>query len=205
MGLIAKDSGGEEFDPCPAGTHLARCAWLIDIGTQDSPNYGAKRQCIIGWEMPAVLIPDGERKGEPYFLSKFYTLSLHEKANLCKDLEAWRGKVFTEDEREGFDLRNVVGHPCLLSVIHQSKEGKTKPQARIGGVMAVPSGTECPPAVNVPIVFDIDTDLYNQPMLDTLPEWVQKKVAASHEATHGPVSTDSNDAPPPADGDDIPF
>jgi hypothetical protein len=55
-----------------------------------------------------------------------YTLSLNEKATLRKHLEAWRGKLFTPAELEGFDLENLLGANCQLQVIHNlSDQGRT--------------------------------------------------------------------------------
>src|SRR6185369_175718 len=61
------------------------------------------------------------------------------KAKLRKDLEAWRGRIFTFDELAGFDLESVIDVPCLLSVVHRqgSKGGKF---ANVGAVMKLPKG-----------------------------------------------------------------
>ena len=42
--------------------------------------------------------------GRRFQLRKDYKNSLHEKAGLRKDLEAWRGRRFTDAELAGFDL-----------------------------------------------------------------------------------------------------
>ncbi len=57
---------------------------------------------------------------------KRYTLSLHENASLRKDLENWRGKKFTEEELQGFDLEKLLGVNALITVVHsQGADGKT--------------------------------------------------------------------------------
>ena len=62
-------------------------------------------------------------KGEmkPRAISETYTNSLGEKANLRKMLENWRGRAFTQEEMDGFDLRNVLGKACMISVVHGTK------------------------------------------------------------------------------------
>jgi len=80
----------------------------------------------------------------PYLVHKRYTCSLHEKSGLCKDLEAWRGKPFTPEELLGFDLENLLGKPCMLSVIHVERNGST--YANVSGVMKSPRGI---PTLNV--------------------------------------------------------
>ena len=63
-------------------------------------------------------------------ISKFYTLSLHEKSNLGQDLVSWRGRPFTETERQGFDITKLIGVTCQLNVMH-TDSGKE----RISSVM----------------------------------------------------------------------
>jgi len=41
-------------------------------------------------------------------ISKRYTMSLGEQSTLRKDLESWRGKKFTPEELQGFDLNACI-------------------------------------------------------------------------------------------------
>ena len=50
---------------------------------------------------------------------------MYEKANLSKDLTSWRGRPFTEDEKKGFDISNLVGKVCQINVI-EGNNGKPK-------------------------------------------------------------------------------
>ena len=140
--MIVKDTGNGNFEQAPAGTHLGRCIKLIDLGTQEGEYQGQatfKRQIIIGWELPSELMQNGEYAGQPFTVSKFYTASLSEKANLRKDLENWRGRAFTDEELRGFDMKNILGKPCMLSIVLNEKNN-----ARVGGVMAAPKGMSLP-------------------------------------------------------------
>ena len=80
MGLIAKDSSGEDFEPIPQGLHPAVCYAVFDVGTQYSFDKYI-HQCIVCWELSKQRI---EVNGEdlPRAISKWYTVSLHVKANL---------------------------------------------------------------------------------------------------------------------------
>src|SRR5208337_1405024 len=71
---------------------------------------------------------------------KRYTLSLHEKAALRKDLESWRGRTFTEEELKGFDVENVLDVPCLLNVIHNGTSGTV--YANVSGIMKLPKSMQ---------------------------------------------------------------
>lgn len=197
MGLTATDKGGADFAPAPRGTHIARCCWVIDLGTQTHPQYGDSYQVLIGWELPNARIEDGERKGEPYFISKFYRLSLHEKANLRRDLEAWRDKGFTKEELAGFDVRKLAGIPCQLTIIHEEKkDGGTR--AKVSGVAGLPHGmkpAQVPAQENPSRVYVIEE--HDDETFNALPEWVQKKVNESQERQGARYRPE----PPPA-GDD---
>lgn len=188
MGLTARSSGGGDFTPAPAGSHAARCCWVIDLGVQKGGNYGAKHKALLGWELPEELMTEGDRAGEPFFISCFYTVSLSEKANLRHDLESWRGRSFTEKELEGFNLRNVLGAPCLLTVSHITKDGQTK--ARVAGVSPLPKSMHCPDRINPLRCFDLDApdwDVYR-----SLPEWVQKMIDGRVEESAGGTSAASS-------------
>lgn len=204
MGLTARNTGGGDFKPCPAGSHVARCCWLVDLGYQKS-QFGTKHQVLIGWELPEEMIEEGDRAGEPYFISSFYTVSLHEKSKLRPHLEAWRGREFTEEEQNAFDLRNILDKSCLLSVTHKKKEDGTV-RAQVTGVSALPRGLKCPERIN-------PLRLYNQDQPDpevyeALPEWVQKKI---EEAVPPSERLEDPEPPPPGDeegvpaDDDLPF
>ena len=97
MTIIATSGGEQSYPKIPTGVHNARCIKVIDLGTQRQDYAGEiswKRQILVIWEVPEQLNND-----QPMTISKFYTLSLHEKANLGMDLTSWRGRPFTETEK----------------------------------------------------------------------------------------------------------
>jgi hypothetical protein len=197
MSLSVKETGSIKM--ISPGTYPGRCVRVIDIGTQHSNYQGkemVKKQVIISWELPNEIIPDGDYAGMPYMVSKFYTASLHEKANLRKDLEAWRGKSFTASELEGFDLKKVIGAPCMLSVIHDND--KTK----INAVMALPKGMELIKQISESIFFDIDE--WNDENFNKLTDGIKKIIMKADEYKFPNEGVDHDNAPPIGD-DDIPF
>jgi hypothetical protein len=204
MGRYASDTGGGDFKQPPAGNHVARCIKLTDIGTHHGEYQGAptiRTQFICQWELPNETIEiEGEHK--PLVVSRFYTLSLSEKANLRKDLESWRARPFTPEELAKFDVEAILGKPCMLSIVMNDK-GK----AKVVSVAGLPKGFECPPAYNEPSSFWIDP--WSDTAFAALPEGIQKMIKDSDEykAAFTPPSG-KRDAPPgaPADfDDDIPF
>jgi hypothetical protein len=124
MPIIAKDNGsGGVFEPIPTGTQHAVCAFVEDIGTHEGSYNGkplVRHQIVICWEL-AEKMTQGDNTGKPFMVSKFYTLSLNEKSNLYKDLISWRGKAFTDEERDGFDVERLIGANCLLNIVTTKK------------------------------------------------------------------------------------
>lgn len=85
--LIATSEGGS-FELPPQETCLAVCTSVVDLGHQENETFhNVSRQVLITWELPEQLMQD-ER---PFVVSKFYTVSLHEKSNMRQMLESWRG------------------------------------------------------------------------------------------------------------------
>ena len=152
--MSLKVQEGGDFKGVDAGTYPARCIKVIDLGTQHGDYLGLpniRKQVLITFELPTEIMEIGEWAGSPYSLAKFYTASLGDKATLRRDLEAWRGRPFTEEELKGFDLKNVLGKPCMISVI-KTEAGKSK----INSVMAVMKGMTVPDVFNPLVYFDID-------------------------------------------------
>lgn len=177
MSLTVSESGGTGFEPVPAGTYPAVCYQMIDLGEQYSEKFNnSSRQVLIGWQIPSETISiDGVEK--PRVVSKQYTLSLNTKARLRSDLVSWRGRDFTDQELKGFDLKNIVGKPCMVSVIHKDSNGKT--YANVSGVLALPKGMP-KPAVSSPddiIVFDLDADPLEK--INELPQWIADRIRRS--------------------------
>lgn len=171
------DNGGGDFEQPPVGTTVARCVKIIDIGTQKGEYQGkatSKRQCIVGWELPNDLMTEGDHAGKPFTVSKFYTASLGEKANLRKDLQNWRGREFTDEELRGFDSKNIIGKACMLSLT-QNDKGKV----RVTGVIALPKGMEVPPQVNASLYFSLDE--YDAKVFESLSDGFKKMIQASPE------------------------
>lgn len=120
MAIIAKKPESS-FTPCPEGLHQAVCVDVVDLGLQKG-QFGEKHKVELRWQTDTE-DPETRRR---FQLRKWYTLSLHEKASLRKDLECWRGRKFTEQELAGFDLEKLIGINCQLQVIHNiTDDGKT--------------------------------------------------------------------------------
>lgn len=112
MSIIVKAGG--DFKPHEAGAFAAQCIAVIDLGLQVNEWEGEKsikRQI-------AIYFDTGE-EGSP--IVGWYTHSLHKQATLRKHLEGWRGKPFTAEELNGFDLASVAGTQCTITISHTEK------------------------------------------------------------------------------------
>ena len=176
MSIVAK--GGEKSSSFPSvsvGVNKARCIKVIDLGTQKNEfegNITWKRQILVIWEVPEQT----SETSEPLTISKFYTLSLHEKSNLGIDLTSWRGRPFSETEKKGFDISKLIGHTCLLNVIQGNKNNK------IGSIMPLPKGDKIAEQYHTGVVFDLEKyqkgqkEIFNQ-----LSEGIRKIILGSKE------------------------
>ena len=197
MSLIAK-SGETSYPKVPIGVHKARCIKVIDLGTQRQEYSGEiswKRQILVIWELPEELNND-----QPMTISKFYTLSLHEKANLGKDLTSWRGRPFTETEKQGFDVRNLIGVPCQLNVMHKDN-GKDD----ISSIMPLGKDDKIAEQFNTSVSFDIgDFQKGKKETFNQLSEGIRKMILRSKELD-GIDQTDNGDEGNDNDLGSIPF
>jgi len=205
MGLTAKKTGdGKDFDPIPEGFYHAICYSIHDLGTQFNEKFGKNsHKVLITWELPTERIEiekDGETKDLPRAISKRYTLSLHEKAILRKDLESWRGRSFTEKELDGFDLKNVLGANCAIQIIHNKKDDKV--YANISTIVPKIKEWEKKEAENPLKFFSFEE---NSSIPAGTPDWVADIIKLSNEwnaLIPEEKYESSSDIPP---YDDIPF
>lgn len=175
MSLTVTENSATSIAPIPEGTHLAVCYLLVDLGVQYNEVFkNSSRKVMIGWEIPGETYEteDGVKNRT---ITNRYTASLNEGSTLRRDLSAWRGRDFTEEELEEFNLRNIVGKSCLLNIIHKVKNGRT--YANIQSIMALPKEMKKGVLTLDPIVFDLD-EMYTEDV-DRLPQWIADVVKKS--------------------------
>jgi len=184
MKLIVKADSNQQKEIPPSGTFIARCIQIIDLGTQEDEYQGQTkhlRKILIMWELPTEVKVFDEKKGEqPFVISKQFTLSLGDKANLRKVLESWRGKGFTDEELKGFDIEKLLDKPCMLSIIHKQSKSTGNNYATITGVSEVPKGLKCDKRVNPLVSFSLQ-ETFDKKVFDELYEWQQKLIKDSPE------------------------
>ena len=187
--IKVSESSTGGFELMEAGTYVARCYRMIHIGTNRENILGKEKdlnKVRLYWELPTEMHVFKEEDGEqPRVISKEFTLSLNEKANLRKFLESWRGKSFTAKELEEFDISALIGAQCQLNIIHkEAKNGNT--YLEISSVSKVMKGVKVPDQINESFVFGYDP--FEPEKLEGLPEFIVDKIKSSNEykaATEG--------------------
>jgi hypothetical protein len=180
-GIIASGSAETKREIVKAGTHIATCYSMIHIGTVEWEYQGEKKwsnKVRFTFELPNEMRDfGGEQK--PMVISKEYTLSLHEKSNLRKDLESWKGASLTAEDMRSFDITQLLSKSAMLSIIHKTSKGGNE-FAQIGNVSAPMNGMEIPKQINETFIFNYE-DNFNQEWLDIQPQWIQEQIKASSE------------------------
>lgn len=214
MGFLAKDSGGGNFKKVPPGAYIGRCFSLIDLGTQFTDGqFGPKSQhkIKIGFELfgeddngePLTIDMDG--KEMPLTISKSYTVSLHEKAGLRRDLAAWRGKDFTDEEAKAFDVSKLLGAYAMVNVTTSETNGKT--YTNIAGLTPIPGALKNakPEPVHGNVIFDLDKP--DMKVFEAFHEKLQEAIKKSPEWAKSQRSKGSglDDMPSGLEEDSIPF
>jgi len=203
MALTVSEGAGT-YTPPEQGTYAARLFGLIDLGTQTSTWEGEEKtahKILLQFE-----ITDAENRrddGTAHTLSRRFTASLHPKAALRKLLEAWRGRPFTPEELKAFDLKTLLGVPCLVGIIHESKGDKT--YANLSSIMRLPKGFA--PGIDTEPLIHFDLSEPDWTVFAQLPSRLQDQIAASPEfarlsppksVTLPPASAPAAQAPAPA-------
>lgn len=181
---INATNNGTVRELIPSGNYIARCYQMVEIGTVQEVIQGKQvisKKVRIGWELPTELKVFKEENGEqPLVISKEYTLSMNEKANLRKDLKSWRGKDFTEEEARCFDITKLIGVGCMLNIIHKpSVSDPTKIYEQIAGITGIPKGLTVPPQINP--TFVLSYDAFDTSMFEKLPDFIKDKMKTSIE------------------------
>lgn len=176
MSLTLPKDTTPDFENPPAGTFVATCYRVVDLGTQQIEWQGkAKHQykIMVSWELTDEKMSDGR----PFTTHKRYTLSSSEKSSLRQDLEAWRGQPFQESDFGTFDIGVLLGKPCMIGIVHEQKNGKT--YANVSSILRMPKGMTAPVLVNPTVRFDLTE--FNQDIFNGLSESLQAVIAKSPE------------------------
>lgn len=211
MATLPPPSGNSDFTPPPAGNHLAACYRVIDLGTQQSEYLGEtkhQRKVLISWELCDEFMETDEGP-KPFTVHQRYTWSMHEKATLRHHLESWRGQALKDSDfgEGGFEIQNIIGKPCLVSVVHREAGGKT--YANVSSVSKLPKGMQPQRPTNETVYLWLENGEFNREVYNSLPDGLKETISKSpeyHEAVNPSGRTgnsqygDAHESEDPSDG-----
>ena len=117
MPIVVNINSGTDFEPVSEGVHSAVLADIIDLGKVQTA-FGEKDKVRFVW-----LTDEADENGRTKRVSKSYTKSLHEKANLRKDVEKILGKPL--GSAQSFDVEKLIGAQNQLVIEHnEGTDGK---------------------------------------------------------------------------------
>lgn len=163
----------KSYERPSAGVYAARCIQVVELGTHDTEFKGEikqRKELMIVWEL-AELMQDGR----PFTVNWRGTNSLNEKSALYKMLIGWRGKPFTPEQLNKFELSNILDKTCMINV------GLTeKGYSKVVSVMPLPKGMAVPERANDLVDFGIN-DMDDKDIFGKLWPYVQNIVKDSKE------------------------
>lgn len=145
MAFMAKMKTGGDWELCPEGSFQAVLAEIVDLGMVESEYNGEKKtahKCLFVYQV----IPRDDAgqeirqaNGDRFEVAARFTVSMHEKAALFKWVQAWRGKTFSDEEKQklisdGFDLELLLNVNALLQVVHNKSTDGTKTYANANAI-----------------------------------------------------------------------
>jgi len=195
-----------------AGATVGILYSLVDLGHQKTNWDGQEKwtpKVRLSFELPDQtdefeVEENGKRTkiSKPMIVSIEQTRSLGEKASLRKLLEQWRGQTFTASELKAFSLKNLLGKPAMLTLIHKTSQ-QGRQYCAIAGASKLPKGLKAPEStVNDQIYYEIEQK--NGGQFNDMPEWLQEKIRGSKEfgeASASPVKIGDKSG----DGENVPF
>lgn len=195
--FLPKNESKASYAPAPAGTHIATCIKVVDLGTQSVEYQGEvkhQRKILLVWELAHENMDDGR----PFTHSQRYTLSSSDKSTLRKHLEGWRGKKFVDADfgPGGFDIKNVLGKSCSLIISHSAKGDKV--YANTDGIGPIPKGVTCPPVQNELVYLSLASGAFDRGAFDALSDGLKNIIKASPEyaALDGGAASSADEAYP---------
>lgn len=190
----AKGGGGGGFRP-EVGTHNVICCQLVDLGTHDKEwqgkIIGKVNKINIGFEFVDITL-EGEKGSYHPLWGAQYTNSIGKKSALRPLLEGWRGRPFSKEEEESFDMSKLLGLSCTL-VIQPNSKGNPKIQA----IIKAPAPFDGKRELHE---FWVEEGCFDEPIPEWMPEWMREEVEKCYENQIG-FDFDSIPEPEPMPSD----
>ena len=120
MPIYARCTKKTDYIPAPEGLWTAICCDVFDRGIVET-KYGPKVKIRISWQLEER----NPKTNKRFIVWRDFSPSLEEKSHLKPILEAWRGRKFTDVEREEFDIEKLIGVCCQVQILHNAGDEGT--------------------------------------------------------------------------------
>ena len=213
MALTLSESAKMERKLPEAGATVGVLYSIVDMGHLET-NFDNKKKWTpkvrFTFELPDQtdeyeVVENGKttKVQKPMVVSIEQTRSLGEKASLRKLLEQWRGQTFTSKELQAFSLKNLLGKPAMLTLIHKTSQ-QGRQYCAIAGASKLPKGMKAPATTtNDQLYYEIEQGEAGQ--FNDMPDWLQEKIRASKEFATAAGKSTATKVEVDADGNQVPF
>lgn len=213
MALTLSESAKQERKLPEAGATVGVLFSIVDMGHLET-NWDNQRKWTpkvrFTFELPDQtdeyeVVENGKttKIQKPMVVSIEQTRSLGEKASLRKLLEQWRGQTFTSKELQAFSLKNLLGKPAMLTLIHKTSQ-QGRQYCAIAGASKLPKSMKAPAStINDTIYYEIEEGEGGQ--FNDMPDWLQEKIRASKEFANTAGKPTAIKSELDADGNQVPF
>ena len=213
MALTLSESAKQERKLPEAGATVGVLYSLVDLGHQKTNCDNQEKwtpKVRLTFELPDQtdeyeVEENGKRTTvqKPMVVSIEQTRSLGEKASLRKLLEQWRGQTFTSKELQAFSLKNLLGKPAMLTLIHKTSQ-QGRQYCAIAGASKLPKGMKAPATTtNDQLYYEIEQGEAGQ--FNDMPDWLQEKIRTSKEFATAAGKSTATKVELDADGNAMPF
>ena len=122
--------------PAPEGVWRFVCVDVVDMPNTETP-HGIKDFVRLVLQIEEY----NDETDRPFFVSRRYGATLHKNSTLRGEIEGWRGKKFTREELDGFDLEAVIGDTGQVQVFHkEADDGRI--WANVKAIIPLAKGSE---------------------------------------------------------------
>ena len=180
--LKAPEPTFEKRPLTPKGSHIATCYGLVQIGTVPVVWQGQTKEMEkvrLTWELPEELheFKEGEGK-KPLVISQEYTHSMGSKSNLRPIVEGILGVALQDEEAYAFDLEELLGRSCILSIQHD-KTSKGNDFAFVQSASPLMKGMKAPAQINETSILTYEK--WDEEKFNKLPSFITDKMKTSKQ------------------------
>ena len=157
------------------GLTQAVCVGVVDLGTQETRQYGLKHQLQLTFETPRLKTVFNDEDGEqPFWQRAKFTWSFHEKAILPKAIAALYGVSVLPAT---IKLNELIGKNCMINIKHLSNDDGTF--AYIESYAPLMDGLTAELPQKAPFTFFFDN--FTKEDFESLSEWQQEQLKETPE------------------------